>query len=262
MKLAKTSEKVHHLLQHVGDFIRQEAREFDRSRIEHKGFNNLVSYVDKEAELRLVEGLKYICPEAGFITEEETLNEQQPEWNWIVDPLDGTTNFLHSLPVYSVSVALKRGDELVLGAVYELNRDEYFHAYKEGGAYLNGKSIHISEPVSLSDSLIATGFPYENFDKLDDYLQVLKGFMQRSHGVRRLGSAAVDLAYVACGRFEGFFEFNLNSWDVAGGAVLVKEAGGTVTDFRGGDNFLFGGEIVASGHIHPEMLKTIQEFWR
>ena len=261
MKYAKACQKVNELTNHVAAFIRKEAATFDRSRIEHKGVNDLVSYVDKEAELRLVEGLKYVLPEAGFITEEDTLNEQAEDYNWIIDPLDGTTNFMHGLPVYAISVGLKLHDEMVLGVVHELNRNEFFSAYKDGGAYLNGTRIRVSEAEALKESLIATGFPYTDFGRKEDYLRILGSFMDKSHGVRRLGSAAADLAYVACGRFEGFFEFNLNSWDVAAGALLVQEAGGSVTDFRGGNEYLFGREIVASGRIQAEMLQVIQEHW-
>ncbi|MDX5443946.1 MAG: inositol monophosphatase [Hymenobacteraceae bacterium] len=256
------TEKVAELSRRVGQFIRHEGKNFDISHIEHKGFNDLVSYVDKQAEKMLVEGLRELLPEAGFIAEEGTGEGKKETYNWIIDPLDGTTNFLHGLPVFSISLALMKEQELVLGVVYEINFDECFTAWKNGGAYLNGKRISVSKPEKLSASLIATGFPYHDFGLMQKYLQVLGSFMEKSHGVRRLGSAAVDLVYVACGRFEGFFEFNLNAWDVAGGTLIVKEAGGHVSKFTEDGDYVFGREIVASnGKIHSEMLDVIAKHW-
>ena len=203
LKLAeKATIKV---IKEVAGFIRDEARDFNKKKVEHKGFNDLVSYVDKQAEKLLVEGLTEVMPDAGFITEEGTSSKEGEEYNWIIDPLDGTTNFVHGIPTYSVSVALQKNDEIILGIVYEINHDECFHAVADGPAYLNEQKIEVSQGVDLSASLIATGFPYNNFDKVDGYLAILKDIMQKSHGLRRIGSAAVDLAYVACGRFEGFF---------------------------------------------------------
>ncbi|WP_207433661.1 inositol monophosphatase family protein [Sabulibacter ruber] len=252
------------LTKEVGKFIFQEFTNFDVSRLELKGLNNLVSYVDKEAEERLVAGLEKFLPEAGFVTEEETKSEQAEEYNWIIDPLDGTTNFIHGLHIFSVSIALMQHDELVLGVVYDICRDECYHAVKGGGAYCNDRKISVSQAPSLGDSLIATGFPYYSFDLMQKYLQVMGSFMESCHGVRRLGSAALDLAYVAAGKFEGYFEFNINSYDVAGGAILVQEAGGQVTDFRGGKNYVFGREICVSNNptVQQEMLKLIEPFWK
>lgn len=251
----------------VGSFIKAEGARFDVSKIEHKGFNDLVSYVDKEAEKQLVDALKKLLPEAGFLTEEGTEESQQQEYTWIIDPLDGTTNFMHGLPIYSISIALAHQPllqqrELVLGVVYEINFDEAFYAWKNGGAFLNEKPIKVSKAAKLADSLVATGFPYTEFGRTADYLKMLGAFMAKSHGVRRLGSAAVDLAYVACGRFEGFFEFNLNAWDVAGGIVIVQEAGGKVTTFDNDGDPVFDREICATNtNIHEEMLGVIQENW-
>ena len=246
-------------------FIRQEAATFDRSKIEHKGVHDLVSYVDQETERKLVDGLRHLLPEAGFITEEGTAgpDSHTEEFTWIIDPLDGTTNFVHGLPVYSISVALLHHKELVIGVVHEVNRDESFRAVRGGGAFCNDLPIRVTDISELNSSLIATGFPYKDFGQMGTYLQVLGAFMNRSHGVRRLGSAAVDLAYVAAGRYEGFFEFNLNSYDVAAGILLVGEAGGHVTQFLEDGDPLFGREIVASnGHLHAEMQQTIREFWQ
>jgi myo-inositol-1(or 4)-monophosphatase len=231
--------------------------------VEHKGFNDLVSYVDKQAEKLLVEGLTEVMPDAGFITEEGTSSKEGEEYNWIIDPLDGTTNFVHGIPTYSVSVALQKNDEIILGIVYEINHDECFHAVAGGPAYVNEQKIEVSQDVNLSASLIATGFPYNNFDKVDGYLAILKNIMQKSHGLRRIGSAAVDLAYVACGRFEGFFEYNLNAWDVAAGAFIVQQAGGTVSTFNNEKNYIFGREILAAApKVHAELLEAISKNWK
>ena len=249
------------LVKETGDFIRQEAQNFDKSKIEYKGKNDLVSYVDKETEKFIVAGLSKILPGAGFIAEEGTSTKRSDSYNWVIDPLDGTTNFTHGLPVYAISVALLKRGELTLGVVYDVSRDECFHATKGGGAFLNHMPISVSPVKTIDKGLIATGFPYYNFEQMNQYLAILNDFMQSTHGLRRMGSAAIDLAYTACGRFEGFFEYNLNSYDVAAGALLVKEAGGIVTDFRGGDDFLFGREIVAGNMAQPEILQIIQNHW-
>lgn len=263
MNLEQLCEQTIEISKKAGAFIKQEASTFDKSKVEKKGFNDLVSYVDKQAEVQLVEGLKKILPEAGFITEEGTETTRQERYNWIIDPLDGTTNFTHGLQHYAVSVGLMENKEMVLGVIYNPAHDECYAAYKGGGAYLNGEPIRVSDAPSLGDSLIATGFPYHDFNLTQQYLQVLGSFMAKSHGVRRIGSAALDLAYVAAGRCEGFFEFNLNPWDVAAGIIIVQEAGGHLSKFTDGGDYLFGREIVASNKtIHQEMLDTIAEHWK
>lgn len=242
----------------VGGFIRQESTNFSHQHIEYKGLNDLVSYVDKTAEEQLVAALKAILPEAGFITEEKTNQTVGEVFQWIIDPLDGTTNFIHGIPTYSVSIALQQENQLVLGVVYEVCRDECFYAWKNGGAWLNAVPVVVSKAPKLSNTLLATGFPYHDFRKKAPYLKVFQEMMEKCHGLRRIGSAAVDLAYVACGRFDGYFEYNLNVWDVAAGAVLVKEAGGEVFSFSGGTDFLEVRELVATnGLISTEMLSII-----
>jgi myo-inositol-1(or 4)-monophosphatase len=234
-------------------------RNFNAGAIELKGLNDLVSYVDKTAEEQLVANLSKLIPGAGFTTEEDTVNTTGQTYNWIIDPLDGTTNFIHGVPTYSISIALYEEDKPVLGIVYEINRAEMFYSYKNGPAFLNNKEIRVSERSSLSESLLATGFPYYQFDKQPQYMQLLSELMQKTHGLRRIGSAAVDLAYVACGRFDAFFEYNLNSYDVAGGAYLVQQAGGRVMNFSGGDEFIGQREILATnGLLDEEMLEALQ----
>lgn len=247
----------------VGAFIRHESENFDRSRIEQKdGFNNLVSYVDKESEKKLVSALSKIIPGCGFLGEEGTNVKGSNDYHWIIDPLDGTTNFTHGFPPFAISVGLHKGDEAVLGIVMEITKWECFHSYRGTPAFCNETEIKVSGVKSLDAALLATGFPYYHLGKTEEYLEIIKSFLRQTHGVRRLGSAATDLAYVACGRLDGFFEYNLNPWDVAAGAFIVQQAGGTVTDFKGGNNFLHGGELCAGNAIHPFMLKTIQEYWK
>jgi myo-inositol-1(or 4)-monophosphatase len=244
----------------TGNFIRKESLNFNADSIEFKGLNDLVSYVDKQAEKQLVKNLSKILPEAGFTTEEDTINTKGEVFDWIIDPLDGTTNFIHGIPTYAISIALYENGQPVIGVVYEINRGEMFSAYKGGGAFLNNKPIHVSKRTSLSECLLATGFPYYQFDKQPQYMQLFSNLMQKCHGLRRIGSAAVDLAYVACGRFDAFFEYNLNSWDVAAGAFLVQEAGGTVMNFKGGHEFLEIREILAgNGVIQEEILDLMDE---
>lgn len=259
MVLSDLTKEVILITTEVGEFIRAEAHIFDRERIEYKGLHDMVSYVDKTAERDLVQGLGRILPEAGFITEEKTSTTLGEEYNWIVDPLDGTTNFIHGVPTFSISIALQFKDELVLGVVYEINRNECFSAWKNGGAFLNGTPISVSKTPTLDNSLLATGFPFYEYSKMEKYLNVLRILMQKCHGLRRIGSAAVDLAYVACGRFDGYFEYNLNSYDMAAGMVLVREAGGQTSDFRGGDNCFTRREIIATnGRFTSELLDVVK----
>lgn len=265
MDLKKIENGVIECCLEVSAFMKKESAAFDRSRIEQKdgGFNNLVSYVDKEAEKKIVSALGKLFPPAGFITEEGTVEQSShQEFNWIIDPLDGTTNFLHGLPMYAISIALVQKKEPVLGVVYNVVPDECFHSVKGGKAYLNKTEIHVSAIANISESLLATGFPYYHLDKSEVYLDIIKDFLAKSHGIRRLGSAAIDLAFVACGRLEGFFEYNLNPWDVAAGAFIVQQAGGRVTDFRDENNYLFGGELCASNSaLHAQMLELIKPRW-
>ncbi len=256
MELNNITTKIINSAKIVGNFIRKERINFSYNDVEIKGLNDLVSYVDKTSEKLLVEKLTQILPEAGFIVEENTKSEIK-DYNWIVDPLDGTTNFIHGIPSYAISIALEYKSEIIIGVVYEISRDECFYAYKNGGAFLNESIIRVSERNKLSDSLIATGFPIYNFSKLDSYISTLTYLMKNTHGIRRIGAAAVDLCYLACGRVDGFFEYNLNAWDVAAGALIVREAGGTVSDFKKKNNWLFGKEIVATNTKIKEELENL-----
>lgn len=257
MNLPKLTEQVCELSKEVAGFIQSEAQAIHT--IETKSLNNLVTEVDKHAEKLFVDGLSQYLPEAGFIAEEGTATKKGERYNWVIDPLDGTTNFIHGIPGYCTSVALLDGESPVLGVVFAIAQHECFSAYKNGGARLNGELITCSNRPSLSQSLIATGFPYDDFSREEAYLLVFKQLFKQTRGIRRIGSAALDLAYTACGRFDAFFEYGLNPWDVAAGMILVTEAGGKVTDFSGKQNAIFGEEIIASSTPAYDAISSIIE---
>lgn len=245
----------------AGEFIRSESLKFSAGDIETKGKHDYVTYVDRNAEKKIVSNLEKLLPGAGFIAEEGTIKKQGKTYNWIVDPLDGTTNFIHGLPPYSVSIALMDKEEIIVGVIYEISLDECFFTWKDCPAFLNGVEINVSKTAKVTNSLLATGFPFSNYDRFDQFIESLKYFMRNSHGVRRMGSAAVDLAYLACGRFDAFWEYNLNPWDVAAGILILQNAGGKVSDFSGGNNYLFGKEIVAGNpYLFEEFLKHVSKF--
>lgn len=258
MELKEICEQVIEIAKSAGDFIKIESGRFKVEDIEYKGMNDLVSYVDKEAEKLIVEGLSKILPEAGFIAEEGTGEKVENGFNWIIDPLDGTTNFLHGVPHFGVNIALIKDDEILIGVTNAIHQKEMFHAIKGKGAYCNGERIYASNSKSLSEGLVSTGFPYKEIDKIPQYFKTLGEVLKNAHGLRRMGSAAIDLAYVASGRFEAFFEFGLKPWDVAPGILLVQEAGGSVSDFQMGKDYIFGNQILAaSKKVHPELFKII-----
>jgi myo-inositol-1(or 4)-monophosphatase len=247
----------------TSSFILKESQGFDISKTEKKGLNDFVSYVDKGSEKMLVEKLGLLVPEAGFVAEEGTSKKIGLKYCWVIDPLDGTTNFLHGFHPYAISIALKEYDEVIAGVVFEVSGQESFTAWKGGGAWLNGSSIHVSEAMKLADSLVATGFPYSDFKLLDSYMKCLAHFCKHTHGIRRLGSAAIDLSYVACGRFDVFYEYGLHEWDIAAGMLLVREAGGRVSDFSGNENNLTGEEFVAANSsVFTEVLEIVSKFMK
>ncbi len=246
----------------VGEFIRSEVEKISKSDIITKEHNSLVSYVDKSAEEKLVAALSVIYPGSGFITEEDTVDQVRKEGTWIIDPLDGTTNFLHNIPHYAVSVALMIEGEIVCGVVLNAATDHCYYAWKGGGAYHDGEVITVSETAQLSDSIVATGFPYRK-DDVTPLLSMLTDMMRHARGIRRMGAAALDLVYVACGRFDCYYEANINAWDIAAGILIVQEAGGKVDDYSAGDDIIFGGKIMASnGIIHDEVLGLLYGHFR
>lgn len=253
------TQKVVSLSKRVGSFLKAEKSKLQSSQVEEKGIHDLVTYVDKTAERMLVSDLSDFLPEAGFIAEEGTSKKIGDVYNWIIDPLDGTTNYIHRVPIFSVSIALKQNDKIVLGVIYEPNLDECFYSWKGASSFLNSKPIVVSQTQKVNDSLFATGFPYYDYSLIKEFLKFFEYLMINSRGIRRLGTAAVDLAYVACGRFDGFYEYGLNAWDVAAGSLIVQNAGGLVYDFSGGNDFIFGKELVSlNPHIADEFLEQIK----
>jgi len=248
------------VMKRAAGHIREIHKNREKLEIEVKGEHNFVTQVDKEAEQILVTGLSNLLPEAGFIAEEGTSSKKGENYNWVIDPIDGTTNFIHGVTPFAISVGLVRDEEIIAGVVYEFGLNEYFYAWKGGGAWRNGERIHVSKANTVEHSLIATGFPYTDFTYLEEFMESIRYFMAHSHGLRRLGSAATDIAYVACGRYDGFYEYGLNPWDIAAGILLVQEAGGEVSDFTGKENPLFKEDIVCSnGLIHKEFQETTRK---
>jgi len=262
MNLENLCFDVQGLAKIAGLFISEEREKFNIEDVIVKGKADFVSYVDKQAEKLIVDGLRDLLPGSGFIAEEGTATSSDEKYKWIIDPLDGTTNFIHGLPPFAVSIGLMEDKELILGVVYEVTQDECFYAWKGSKAYLNGEEIKVSTAATTSDALIATGFPYSAFEKLENYVESMRYFMVHSHGLRRLGSAATDLCYVAAGRFEAFYEHGLKSWDVAAGAIILRQAGGKVSDFNGGDKFLYNGEMVAAnGAYFDEFYDIVHKYF-
>jgi myo-inositol-1(or 4)-monophosphatase len=246
MNLEKICEQVVDISRNTGIFIKDELKNFSQQHIETKGNHDFVSYVDKTAEQKIVTELSKVLPTAGFIAEEGTGSPSISGLNWVIDPLDGTTNYIHGLSPFAISIALMEGDSVILGVIYEISLDECFWANIGSSSFLNGKKITVSNINTLNGSLISTGFPYYDFNRMEPFFKSMEYFMRNSHGLRRLGSAATDLAYVACGRFEAFYEYSLQPWDVAAGTLIVQQAGGKVSDFSGEKNYIFGKEIVAA----------------
>ena len=260
MNYKEICETVCAVAQQAGGYIARQREDFSFDRVEFKGAHDMVSYVDREAERMIVAALREIIPDAGFITEEGTAEQKGEHRKWVIDPLDGTTNFVHGLPPYCVSIALMEEDRPVMGVVYEITLDELFYAWEGGeGAFLNGRPIRVSAVEKMENALVAIGFSHGTRDYIADFMNAVAYYQYHTDGVRRLGSAAADLVYVACGRFDVFSQEKLAAWDVAAGALIAQKAGAIVTDCAGGGNFLFGGEIVAANPlIHGEFLKTIR----
>ncbi len=249
------------LIENTGKHIKEERKNFQANKIEVKGQSDFVTYLDKESERLLVNGLSKLLPEAGYIAEEGTSTKRGEVYNWIIDPIDGTTNFIHGLTPHAISVALMRDETLVLGIIYEISQGETFYAWEGSKAYLDGKEIQVSRAKEHNEALVATGFPYTNFSQIDNYLKSFMFFMEKTHGVRRLGSAAMDLAYVACGRFEAFWEYGLHPWDIAAGAFIIQQAGGKLCDFNLGEDYLFSGNVVASnGNYFNNFSEIVNKF--
>lgn len=230
-------------------------------KIQHKQTINLVTDADHAAEQCIIDRIHGTWPDHRFLAEERgRVETRRSPYRWIIDPLDGTTNFAHGYPMYCVSIGLEINGRCVLGVVYDPSRDELYTAWDQGGAWLNGNRIHVSETESLDQSLLVTGFAYDIRETTRNNLDHFARFALKAQGLRRTGSAALDLCYVAAGRFDGFWEVRLNPWDMAAGAVIVREAGGRLTNFRGDDLSIYGQELVASNaRIHRGMLAVLAE---
>ncbi len=247
----------------AGQLIRTHAGRINTNQIRMKNVHDLVTEIDEASQELIVDMLKASFPDAQVMAEEGAFsegNEKVAGWRWIIDPIDGTTNFTHGMPPYAVSIGLEDDGELVAGVVLEVGRWELFTAIKGGGLHVNGVRNQVSKTQNLSDALIVTGFPYRYFDHLEAYLALLGDMLKGARGVRRTGSASVDLAYVAAGRFDGFFETGLMPWDLAAGVLLIKEAGGRVSNYANKPDGLFEKQILATnGLIHDEMLALVAQ---
>jgi len=240
----------------AGQLLKENISKSDE--IFYKGAVDLVTPFDTKAQRTILDHLSSFFPDHGYLAEEGLSQNKGAEMRWIIDPLDGTTNYAHHFPVFTISIALERRSEIVLGLVYDPMREEMFSALKGKGAFLNDKKISVSDIDELDKSLLATGFPYDVRVNQENNVSHFNNFIIRAQGIRRCGSAAMDLCYVACGRFDGFWELKLKPWDVAAGTLIVQEAGGQVSDFRGGEFSIFGSEVLATnGAIHQQMVEIL-----
>jgi myo-inositol-1(or 4)-monophosphatase len=243
----------------AGDLILKNLGRISKDDVDIKQASDFVTRVDRESEQLIIDTIKQEFPEHHFLAEESVKDLETGEYRWIIDPLDGTTNFIHGYPVFSVSIALEYKEEIILGTIFDPLRDEIFTAEKGKGAFLNGQPVNVSTISELENSLITTGFPFRRKNFIDNYLKLFKNIFHKVSDIRRAGSAALDLAYLACGRCDAFFEIGLSIWDVAAGSILIKEAGGIITDFGGGPDYLTTGNIVAgTPALHGGILNEVK----
>ena len=242
--------------------INRASTQLDLLTVQSKSPNDFVTEVDRAAEQAIIEVLRDAFPGHGILAEESGESGPESEYTWIIDPLDGTTNFIHGMPQYAVSIAQTKNGVLEHAVVYDPNTNEMFTASRGAGAFLNDRRIRVSRRTRLNEALIGTGFPFRQFDHVDAYLAMFKELTQKTAGIRRPGAASLDLAYVAAGRFDGFWEMGLSPWDMAAGALLIQEAGGLVSDLSGEANYLTTGNLVAgTPKIFGQLLPIIQA-WR
>lgn len=244
--------------------INRASFDIDRLQVTEKGQNDFVTEVDQAAEQAIIDILKKAYPDHAILAEESGASDNLHDENenvWIIDPLDGTTNFIHGFPQYCVSIALQQRGQITQAVVYDPTRNDLFTATKGGGAYLNEKRIRVTKRDKVADALIGTGFPYSDLSKLDEYMKMFKIMTERCAGLRRPGSAALDLAYVACGRLDGFFEKGLKPWDMAAGSLLITEAGGIVGTFAGESDYLYKSDVIAgTPKVFAQMVGLLSEF--
>jgi myo-inositol-1(or 4)-monophosphatase len=247
----------------AGDIILKNLGHLTKGDVEKKQAFDFVTKVDRWSEAVIIQTIREKFPSHSFLAEETLKQPATDSFRWIIDPLDGTTNYIHSYPMFSVSIALAHRDEILVGVVFDPLKDELFHAVKGEGAFLNNVPIRVSETGLLGSSLIATGFPFRKKELVDLYLTVFKAIFYEVSDIRRAGSAAIDLAYIAAGRVDGFFELSLGPWDIAAGGLLIEEAGGYITDFGGGKEHLSTGNVVAGNtSIQPEILEKIKKVFK
>ena len=245
----------------ASQIINRASHDVEHLKITTKQHSDFVTEVDKAAEAAIIEVLREAYPDYGILAEESGLSIGEGAGNdfqWIIDPLDGTTNFIHGFPQYAVSIALAYKGQVTQAVTYDTLRNEMFTASKGGGAFLNERRIRVTKCLKLEDALLGTGFPFRQFDHINAYLGIFKELTQRTSGIRRAGSAALDLAYVACGRLDGFWEFGLMPWDLAAGCLLISEAGGLVSDLSGGENYMKTNNLVAgTPKVFSQLLQVI-----
>jgi myo-inositol-1(or 4)-monophosphatase len=243
----------------AGDHIVRKMNKLQDLKIEQKGPNDFVSEVDRQAEEKIIETLLSSFPNHGIIAEESGEIKGSEEFQWIIDPLDGTTNYLHGFPHFAVSIACQHKGRLEHGVIYDPLKQELFTASRGDGATVNNKRIRVTNIKSTQGALLGTGFPFKHHDKLDEFLKIFNEFFTSATDIRRAGSAALDLAYVAAGRLDGFWESGLNSWDIAAGALIVREAGGITIDYEGDENYMERGQVISGNpKIISEMLRKIR----
>ena len=244
----------------AGRYMMSRAGNYGKIHYKSNNTINLVTEVDKKSEQIIINYIKKNFPGHGFLAEESGRQQRNAEYKWIIDPIDGTTNYAHGLGVFCSSIGLEKNGSVIAGVVYDPSRDELFYAERNKGAYLNNKKIYASKITDISKSLLVTGFAYNVKEAKYTNIENFKNFLLASQGVRRLGSAAIDLCYVACGRFDGFWEVGLNPWDTAAGSLIAEEAGAKLTDFKGGQYSVYDKEILASnGKIHKQMLEVFKK---
>lgn len=260
LDLKQLTVEVCRIATEAGHFLKEERKKFHRERVIEKHAHDYVSYVDKESEVRLVKALSALLPEAGFITEEGSATYQNESYCWVIDPLDGTTNYIHDEAPYCVCIALRSQTELLIGVVYEVCRDECFYAWKGGKAFMNGEEIHVSVVSQAQDAFVITELPYNYQQYKQTALHLIDRLYGVVGGIRMNGSAAAAICYVAAGRFDAWAEAFIGKWDYSAAALLVLEAGGRVTDFYGNESFIEGHHIIATnGHLHSTLQQLIQE---
>jgi myo-inositol-1(or 4)-monophosphatase len=243
----------------AGSIINRAALGGESLKVKAKQANDFVTQVDQAAEEAIIGIVRHAYPEHGFLAEESGRTEGKADYVWIIDPLDGTTNFIHGFPQYCVSIGVQHRGSLTHAVIYDPTKNELFTASKGGGAFLNDRRIRVSKCLKLQDALVGTGFPFREITRIDLYVRQLKTLMTGSSGVRRAGAAALDLAYVACGRLDAFWELGLSPWDMAAGALLIQEAGGLVGDLKGEADYLERGEIAAATPtVFPQLLEALR----